>query len=294
VKTILLGLPALAVACGIPTVDRDVVYDARFGATTSMDIYLPDGAGQSRPTVLFIHGGSWSGGDKNHFFDMGPRLADSGFVAASINYRLVPDGVFPRNIQDCICSLAFLRANASNYGIDPDRIAVMGYSAGAHLASLVGVAADDPELQPDCDAAAGAPVALPAAVISGSGPQDMRKFWDEIGPDKSGVEAIFGGSPAALPHAYDLGSPITHVRSDAPPYLIMYDVLDRSGNGEMRDALVAAGDDATIMEIDASLHILEQHDDVGVYEGGMAIETPEAWIAIENLLFNTIAKGGAT
>jgi acetyl esterase/lipase len=288
-----MSLPVLASACTAPSVERDVVYDTRFGAATSMDIYLPAGNALARPTVLFIHGGSWKGGDKNHFFDMGPRLADSGFVGASINYRLIPDGVFPLDAKDCICSLAFLRAHADEYGIDPDRIAVMGYSAGAHLASLVGVAADDPELAPDCDAAAGQPVALPAVVISGSGPQDMREFWRNLGSDKSVVENIFGGSPNALPDAYDLGSPITHVRPDAPPYLLMHDVIDRIGNTEMRDALVAGGTDAKLMEITGSLHILEQHDDPGEYEGGMAIETPEAWIAIEDILFRTIAKGGA-
>jgi acetyl esterase/lipase len=278
-------------ACAGSTVDRDVVYDARFGETT-MDIYLPDDQQLARPAVLFIHGGSWSGGDKDQFFRMGPRFADSGFVAASINYRLVPDGVFPRNAMDCICSLAYLRGHATEYGIDPDRIAVMGYSAGAQLASLVGIASDDPELAPDCDEAAGQSLALPAAVISGSGPQDMRAFWNDVGPDKSVVDSIFGGSPTQVPDAYALGSPITHVRPDAPPYLLMYDVLDISGNAAMRDALVADGTDAHLMEIAGSLHVLEQDDEPGEYEVAMAIETPVAWIAIEDLLFRTIAKDG--
>jgi acetyl esterase/lipase len=223
---------------------------------------------------------------------MGPRLADSGFVAASIDYRLVPDGVFPRDAQDCACALAFLRGHATEYGIDPQRIAVLGYSAGAQLASLVGIDSDDPQLAPDCAEAAGQSLALPAAVISGSGPQDMREFWNDVGPDKSLVDSIFGGSPSQLPDAYALASPITHVRPDAPPYLLLYDVLDVSGNVEMRDALVAAGDDARIMQVAGSLHVLEQHDDPGDYEVGMAIETPEAWIAIEDLLFRTIAKDG--
>jgi len=285
------SLLVCAAACSGSTVDRDVVYDARFGETT-MDIYLPDGDQPARPTVLFVHGGSWSGGDKDQFFRMGPRLADSGFVAASINYRLVPDGVFPLDAMDCICSLAFLRGHAAEYGIDPDRIAVMGYSAGAQLASLVGIASDDPELAPDCDAAAGQSLALPAAVISGSGPQDMRAFWNDVGPDKSVVDSIFGGSPSQLPDAYDLASPITHVRPDAPPYLLIYDVLDISGNAAMRDALVADGTDAHLMEVAGSLHVLEEGDDPGEYEVAMAIETPVAWIAIEDLLFRTIAKGG--
>jgi acetyl esterase/lipase len=282
----------LAVAgCTGSTVEHDIVYDARFDET-KLDLYLPDNHELARPAVMLVHGGSWTGGDKDQFFRMGPRLADSGFVAASINYRLVPDGVFPRNVQDCICALAFLRGHAAEYGIDPDRIAVMGYSAGAQLASLVGIASDDPALAPDCDAAAGQSLALPAAVISGSGPQDMREFWNDVGPDKSLVNSIFGGSPSDVPDAYELASPITHVRPGVSPYLVMYDVLDISGNAQMRDALVADGDDARLMEIAGSLHVLEENDDPGEYEVAMAIETPAAWIAIEDLLFRTIAKDG--
>ncbi len=92
--------------------------------------------------------------------------------------------------------------HATEYGIDPDRIAILGYSAGAQLASLVGIDSDDPPLAPDCDAAAGQSLALPAAVISGSGPQDMREFWSDVGRDKS--------LPSALPDAYALASPVTH------------------------------------------------------------------------------------
>lgn len=287
-------MPALAIGCTDAVVERDIVYDERFGAATSMDIYHPADSATERPTVLFIHGGAWRSGDKDHFRNMGPRLADSGFVAASINYRLVPDaGVFPRNIQDCLCAYAYLRAHASEWGIDTDRIALMGYSAGAHLASLVGTAADHPALAPDCAEATGQTLPLPAAVISGSGPQDANAMWDGLGDDMKWIaEDIFGGPPSQLADAYALGSPIEHVRPDAPPYLIIRDAFDSAGNGAMRDALVEQGVDAQLMEVAGSLHILEQHAEPGTYEGGVAIETPEAWIAIEDMLFRTIAKEG--
>jgi len=73
----------LAVAgCTGSTVEHDIVYDARFDET-KLDLYLPDNHELARPAVMLVHGGSWTGGDKDHFFRMGPRLADSGFVAAS-------------------------------------------------------------------------------------------------------------------------------------------------------------------------------------------------------------------
>ncbi|HTL37835.1 MAG TPA: alpha/beta hydrolase, partial [Kofleriaceae bacterium] len=229
-------------------------------------------------------------GEKEHFFRSGPRLARSGYVAASINYRLVPDGVFPNNLNDCVCALAFLRAHAAEYSIDPDRIAVMGYSAGAHLASLVALASDNPELPADCEAAGGQPVAPPAAAISASGPQDMRLWWNEM-DDKSTVESIFGGPMPAMPHAYELGSPAYHVKPGAPPFLILQDALDFGGVHAFRDALVADGDDAHLLQVEGSLHIFEQQDDAGFYEAGVSSETPVAWIAIEDFLTRTIGGG---
>jgi hypothetical protein len=100
------------------------------------------------------------------------RLAHSGYVAATIEYRLVPDGVFPAAAEDCFCALAFLRAHAQEYGLDPQRVALMGYSAGGQLVSLLGVHAEDPELQdPGCPAGL---TFAPAAVIDGAGPADLR------------------------------------------------------------------------------------------------------------------------
>lgn len=277
---------ACLVACTAPSLESDVVYDSRLGDDGLLDVYLPDAAGP-RPAVLFIHGGTWRAGSKAHFRSAGARLARSGYVAASINYRLLPDGVFPNNLSDCICALAFLRAHADEYGIDRDRIAVMGYSAGAHLASLVALASDHPELPSDCDAAGGQPIAPPAAAISASGPQDMRHWYDELG-DKSTVTEIFGGTPDELPRAYELGSPRYHVKPGAPPFLIMADIVDFGGVHDFRDALVDAGNDASLLEVEGSLHILEQFDDAGFYEGGVASETPVAWVAIEHFLARTI------
>lgn len=280
----------LAFGCAAPTEHPDVAYDPRFGSSTAMDLYLPDDGAAAHPTVMFIHGGGWKAGDKDHARQMGPRLARSGYAVASINYRLLPEGVFPNDLADCVCALAYLRAHAEEYAIDPERIAVMGYSAGAHLASLVGLASEHPELPADCEAAGGRPVAPPAAVISASGPLDMRTFWEDAG-DKDGVEAIFGGSPAELPRAYELGSPRFHVGPGAPPFLIIGDAIDFGGIDDMRDALVEEGNDARLLRIAGSLHILVQHGDPGIYEGGMASEAPESWIAIADFLERTIGGG---
>jgi acetyl esterase/lipase len=277
---------ASLVGCFAPSTESDVVYDGRLGEAGLLDVYLPDDAGPN-PAVLFIHGGTWKAGSKAHFGSAGARLARSGFVVASINYRLLPDGVFPNNLSDCICALAFLRVHAAEYGIDPDRIAVMGYSAGAHLASLVALASDHPDLPSDCEAAGGQPIAPPAAAISASGPQDMRLWYDEL-DDKSTVTNIFGGTLDELPRAYELGSPRYHVKPGAPPFLILQDIVDFGGVQDFRNALVETGNDASLLAVEGSLHIFEQFDDAGFYEGGVSSETPVAWVAIESFLARTI------
>jgi acetyl esterase/lipase len=284
----LLAITTLGVlACAAPEERLDVVYDARRGDAGLLDVYLPADGATTHATVLFIHGGGWRFGSKEHFQIAARRLAASGFVVASINYSLLPSGVFPRNAQDAICALAYLRGHAAELTIDPDRIAVMGYSAGAHLAALVGLAADHPELQPTCDAAA-AVVARPAAVIAASGPMDMHIFRE--GRDPAEVDAIFGGSPTELPHAYDLGSPRWHVAPGAPPFLLMQDTVDFGGIAAMRDDLAAAGADVRMLKVRGSLHVLEPGGVPGSYEFGVASETPEAWIAVEDFLYRTIGR----
>lgn len=100
----LLALVALS-SCNRPDeVAKDVVYDARFGASTSMDVYYPTPSGARRPAVVFVHGGGIRFGDKAEFTAMAKRLGASGYVAATINYRLIPEGRYPRAIQDCGCA----------------------------------------------------------------------------------------------------------------------------------------------------------------------------------------------
>src|SRR5688572_30270602 len=94
--TVLLGILA---GCTAPVEIHDVAYDDRHGDSTVMDVYLPEGSATARPGVMFIHGGGWRAGTKDHHTEAARRLARSGYVAATINYRLVPDGVFPTAVQ---------------------------------------------------------------------------------------------------------------------------------------------------------------------------------------------------
>jgi acetyl esterase/lipase len=274
--TVLLGILA---GCTAPVEIHDVAYDDRFGDATTMDVYLPDEEGTARPAVLFIHGGGWRNGSKAAHAEAAARLARSGYVAASINYRLTPDGVFPRAVQDCLCALSFLRAHADEWGIDPARVAVAGYSAGGHLAGLVGVAADDPRLAPDC---AAGPTFPPAAAIPGAGPMDLLDFQHDVVVDFVGVSA------EEDPERWELASPLSHVGPDEPPFLFIH------GSGDwfveidqarrMDEALRAAGNDSRVLELDGGGHLLNPGDQVGDLRVEMSMESPEAWLAIMDFL----------
>ena len=276
--TLLLGILA---GCTAPVEIHDVAYDDRYGDSTVMDLYLPEGSATARPGVMFIHGGGWRGGTKDHHTDAARRLARSGYVTASINYRLVPDGVFPAAVQDCLCALSFMRANAEEWGLDPSRIAVAGYSAGGHLAALLGVAADDPALAPDC---AAGPTYGPAAAIPGAGPTDLVAVHDA-----PVVSEFIGVSYDDEPETWRLASPIEHVAADEPPFLFIHGeedwFVDVDGHTRaMDEALRAAGNDSRVLALDGGGHLLNPGDAVGNLRIEISMEQPEAWMAIFDFL----------
>jgi acetyl esterase/lipase len=276
-----LVLALACAACSGPRELLDVQYDDRFGESTAMDVYLPAESRGPRPAVMFIHGGGWSGGSRDHYTSAAKRLADSGWVTATIEYRLVPEGVFPHAVQDCLCALSYLRANAEELEIDPERIAVMGYSAGGHLSSLLGVAADLPELAPDCAAGATGP---PAAVLPGAGVHDLRGLDHEV------VEDFLGGTEAEAPERYALASPISHVAGQKPPFLLFHGdgdwIVPVEESRAMRDALVASGNDAELLEMGGVGHLVSSGADLTSIEA--VPERPELWLAVADFLVRTM------
>ncbi|MEI9960259.1 MAG: alpha/beta hydrolase [Limisphaerales bacterium] len=114
-----------------------------------LDLYVPAGNG-SFPLVIWIHGGGWHGGDKE---TSGASLAlqflPHGFALASLDYRYTYDAPFPAQIEDCNKALVWLRLNAKKYHLDPDRVGVVGHSAGAHLAALMAATGDGHQFSKD-------------------------------------------------------------------------------------------------------------------------------------------------
>jgi acetyl esterase/lipase len=279
---------AASTGCVQPEVLHDVSYDDRFGAATTMDVYLPPDDAVGRPAVLAVHGGGWRLGDKKLEEPLCRRLARSGFVCVSINYRLVPDGAYPAAIQDTKCALIFLRAHADDYGLDAERVAVTGYSAGGHLASLVAVSEGVTELEPDCEVAltSGEPARV-AASIPGAGVHEMRPLsWS------APVRDFLGGSPDDVPERYDLASPIWHVAPGLPPMLLIHGSSDLfvpvQQAEDMYDAMRAAGNDVRFLKMTGASHLWQPGDDAGFWALDQAAHNTDAWAATIDFLYETL------
>lgn len=272
-----------AAGCAGPTALDDVVYDDRFGDQGTLDLFLPDGGGPA-PAVMFIHGGLFRSGDKSEYRDAAARLAASGYVAATINHRLAPGAPFPAAVHDAWCALAFLRAGADDYGIEPERIAVVGYSSGGYLAAMLGVGAPDPAA--DCAAGVTGP---PAAVAANAGPYDLGKL-----AGRAEVRAFVGGTLDEVPERYALASPALRVSPGAPPFLLVHGEFDFVIPPEqetlMREALVAQGNDVRSLELFDPGHFLAAGADNGGLYGGGVEDRPESWIALIDFLEETLGR----
>ena len=119
--------------------ERDLAYVPDADAAQKLDLYLPEQRPEKPlPLIVHIHGGGWRGGSK--FPCPATGMVLKGYVVASVEYRFSQKAIFPAQIQDCQAAIRWLRAHSKEYGIDPERVGVVGGSAGGHLSALVGTA----------------------------------------------------------------------------------------------------------------------------------------------------------
>ncbi len=180
-----------------------------------LDLYLPP-TGKDFPAIVWLHGGGITGGVKNggSTAQLAQRLARAGIAVAAINYRLSPQATYPAYLDDTAAAFAWVRAHATEYGINPAKVFLGGHSAGAYLASMVGI--DDRWLKP---------YQLTPEAIAGLVPvsgQIMTHFT---------IRAERGIKDQNVITA-DEAAPINHLRKDTPPWLILFGDKDWPGRRE--------------------------------------------------------------
>lgn len=208
----------------------DVVFAEVEGHLLKLDLTMPEGV-DNPPLVVWIHGGGWRQGSYKNC--RAPWLPEHGYALASIGYRLTDRAVFPAQIHDCKGAVRWLRANAGRFGYDPDRIAVGGSSAGGHLAMLLGLSADVPELEGEVGGNLDRSSAV-KAVLNYFGPSDfiLRAETQPVSATtpQRGSFALLNG--AATGHIdMDLArqaSPAFYVGPDSPPMFIMHGLADET------------------------------------------------------------------
>jgi acetyl esterase/lipase len=180
-----------------------------------MDIYLPDSGGPW-PVLLYVHGGSWMHGDKSEAAMFANGMNMLGYLVVSVNYRLYPSAAFPSMIEDVKCAVRSLRAHASDYNLDPNRIAAIGPSAGGHLVSLLGTTTQDDGWDVGEYLEQSSRV---QAVISMAGVMDLTRNFPNA--DIELMKRVGFGE-----HNVMQASPVTHVTSDDPPFLLIHGERD--------------------------------------------------------------------
>jgi acetyl esterase/lipase len=192
-------------------VRRDLVFKEVDGETLRLDAYLPDGDGP-HPAVILIFGGGWVMGSKESWAPYGEYLAEQGFVAIALQYRLAPAHPFPAAIDDVRDGTAWVRQHAIEFDIDPARLAAVGGSAGGHLAALLATEGTGPLDQ-------GSRV---AAAVSWAGPMDLHA--SQYPPESQGyISEFLACTPATCNEdEIDAASPIDHVDAFDPPMLLAH------------------------------------------------------------------------
>lgn len=241
-------------------IHRDLEYTRPDGVPLHLDLCLPPDNGAPVPVVLWICWGGWCECNKN-WAPYSGLLVANGFATASIQYRTSREAIAPANVHDCKAAVRWLRANADRYHLDPFRIGVWGSSAGGHLAALLGVSGDVPELEGD-----GGNARFSTAVQAACdfcGPSDLIPLGSaEAGVEfrviHDAVELYLGGPAEERAALARLVSPLTYVNRNCSPMLIFHGTADPwvplAESQALYDALSGAGADVEFTPLPGEGH----------------------------------------
>ncbi|MBK5291059.1 MAG: alpha/beta hydrolase [Acidobacteriia bacterium] len=219
---VLIGLLLLTGALAWSEKRVDIVYATVDGVALKLDLYLP--AAAKAPLLVYVHGGAWRSGSKDRI-PLGD-LVGEGYAIASVGYRLSPVARFPAQIHDLKAAIRFLRASEKVYGYDARRIAITGSSAGAHLATLVGVTNGHRDLEgrlgEHLDQSSDV-----QAIVSFFGASNLLTILSQstergVAMRAPALQLLLGGQPAENPVIAKLASPVFHVDARDPPLFLLH------------------------------------------------------------------------
>jgi acetyl esterase/lipase len=247
-----LGVLALALSAGIlpargderrkVSTEYDVVYTKADGEDLKLDLARPAEGDGPFPAIIAIHGGGWRHGSKDQMRGASSEFASRGYVAIAPQYRFCPKSTFPAQVYDVKAAVRWLKSHAKQYNVNPERIGAIGFSAGGHLALMLGLTGPADGLEGD--AASDAPSTKIHAVVNYFGPTDLGA--DDI-PAVSLplVHDFLGGSAKEKPDEAKKASPLTFVTKDDAPVLTFQGTKDPlvpySQAIKLTDALTGAG-----------------------------------------------------
>jgi acetyl esterase/lipase len=253
--------PAFSRRTNIPTgqecvnVERGVVYGVVAGEPLLLDVYRSPPYREPRPAVVLIHGGGMWTGSRAHMELPAQQLARAGYVAFSVDYRLVDAATgrhrWPAQLDDVQRAVRWVRAHAADYGIDPMRVGAYGWSAGGQLASLLGTR--------DTRDAAAPLASYPsrvACVVDLAGDVDLATYTQP--PALPEVIALLGGTLQEVPERYRDASPLSWIDGRTAPFLVVHgdqdDVVPIEQSRRLVAALRAAGVDVQHVELAGASH----------------------------------------
>lgn len=251
--------PGRVEACDLPTPRVGALREGlRYAPGRHLDLALPASEGP-HPWVVLIHGGGWSAGERGHLRREMEMLATLGFAAASVDYRLLDAGRpnrWPVQVADVRCAVRYLRRRAGSLGLDPERGAALGFSAGGYLAEMLGTASDVEGLDHACPDTETSPAVR--AVVAYYAPADLRPEASYSRAADAILTRFLGAPRARVPERAALASPVVHVDAADPPHLLLHGTRDTvvplDQSERMRDALEAAGVHAQLVVVDGAPH----------------------------------------
>ena len=231
--------------------ERDVVYtDKVNGSRNFLDIYHPEIESKLKDVLVFIHGGSWNSGKKETYWWLGRNFADKGVVEVNINYSLTPDYQYHQMANDAAAAIKWLKQNISRYGGDPDRIFVMGHSAGGHLAALIN---SDPQFFNT----QGIVNPIRGVILNDGFGLDMHEYL--LKAVKNQQTASFLKTFSDDQENWKKGSPLTYIDNVKNPHLILvgertYPAIQLQSK-RLYETLVAKGNTAFFKQIPKKKHV---------------------------------------